>query len=66
MRFGPVEQLWNQLARTRRFSLLCGYELDVFDPQAQAGALQAICRVHSHVLPAHDADALASGSPGTR
>ncbi|HEY5294329.1 MAG TPA: MEDS domain-containing protein [Gaiellaceae bacterium] len=54
-----VEELWNHLARSRRFSLLCGYELDVFDPEAQAGTLGEICRVHSHVLPAHDADGLA-------
>jgi hypothetical protein len=50
------EELWNRLARSRRFTLLCGYELDIFDPAAQAGALTEICRVHTHVLPAHDAD----------
>jgi hypothetical protein len=54
-----VEELWNRLARSRRFTLLCGYELDIFDPAAQAGALTEICRVHTHVLPAHDADGLA-------
>jgi len=54
-----VEDAWNRLARARRFSLLCGYELDVFDPELQAGMLGEICRVHSHVLPAHDADGLA-------
>ncbi|MGH3001210.1 MAG: MEDS domain-containing protein [Gaiellaceae bacterium] len=52
------EELWNAMARSRRFSLLCGYRLDVFDREAQAGPLPDICRVHSHVLPAHDAEGL--------
>ena len=38
----------------RRFSLLCGYRLDVFDPQAQTETLPHICREHSHVLPARN------------
>jgi len=49
-----LEELWNGLQRTRRFSLLCGYRLDVFDSAVQAGPLPSVCRVHSHVLPAHD------------
>lgn len=47
-----LEELWNELARRRRFSLLCGYHLDVFDVQAQAAALPHVCGLHSHVLPA--------------
>lgn len=46
-----LEELWNMLARTRRFSLLCGYRLDVFDAKTQARTLPAVCRAHSHVLP---------------
>ena len=49
-----LERLWNALARTRRFSLLCGYRLDVFDTQAQLETLPHICREHSHVLPARN------------
>jgi KaiC/GvpD/RAD55 family RecA-like ATPase len=49
-----LEQLWNRLARTRNFSLLCGYQLDVFDRASQAGTLPGICDAHSHVLPALD------------
>jgi DcmR-like sensory protein len=49
-----LEELWNDLARRRRFSLLCGYRLDVFDRSAQAGPLPEVCRVHSHVQPAYD------------
>lgn len=49
-----LETLWNRLAARRSFSLLCGYSLDVFDPELQASALPAICRSHSHMLPAED------------
>ena len=49
-----LEQLWNALALQRRFSLLCGYRLDVFDLRAQTETLPHICREHSHVLPAHN------------
>jgi len=54
-----LERLWNDLARTRDFSLLCGYRLDVFDRAAQVGLLPDVCRLHSHVLPASDPDRLA-------
>jgi hypothetical protein len=33
-----LEELWNDLARTRNFSLLCGYRLDVFDRSSQRRA----------------------------
>lgn len=47
-----LEELWNDLGRHRRFSLLCGYHLDVFDRASQVGTLPDVCRAHSHVLPA--------------
>lgn len=49
-----LERLWNGLAQQRRFSLLCGYRLDVFDAHAQSQTLPQICREHSHVLPARN------------
>jgi hypothetical protein len=48
-----LEELWNELARTRRFSLLCGYRLDVFDRNAQR-LLSTVCAAHTHVRPAYD------------
>jgi hypothetical protein len=54
-----LEELWNDLARTRRFSLLCGYQIDLFDRASQVDTLPAVCRAHSHVLPAADAKRLA-------
>lgn len=47
-----LEELWNSAAQTRRFSLLCGYRLDVFDRESQATTLPRVCELHSHVLPA--------------
>jgi hypothetical protein len=49
-----LEELWNDLARRRDFSLLCGYRLDVFDRESQASMLPQVCRAHSHVLPVLD------------
>jgi hypothetical protein len=54
-----LEELWNSLGWSRSFSLLCGYELDVFDRETQATRLPEICRTHSHVKPADDASKLA-------
>jgi DcmR-like sensory protein len=49
-----LEELWERFGERRSFSLLCGYRLDLFDRAAQGGAVPAVCRLHSHVLPAHD------------
>jgi hypothetical protein len=48
-----LEELWNELTKTRRFSLLCGYRLDVFDRVSQQ-MLPAVCNAHTHVRPAYD------------
>ncbi len=48
-----LEELWNDLAKTRRFSLLCGYRLDVFDRESQR-LLPAVCSAHTHVRPVYD------------
>lgn len=44
-----LEDFWNDLARSKRFSLLCGYRLNIFDRQAQLATLPQVCRQHSHV-----------------
>jgi hypothetical protein len=54
-----LEELWNRLARTRDFSLLCGYHLDVFDRTSQVDTIPDVCRLHTHVTPGVDADRLA-------
>jgi hypothetical protein len=44
-----LEELWNALAESRDFALLCGYRLDLFDRAVQTGTLPEVCRTHSHV-----------------
>ena len=44
-----LEVFWNQLARTRKFSLLCAYSMGNFYKDA---ALDDICSHHSHVVSA--------------
>lgn len=53
-----LEQLWNTMVQSRRFSLLCGYQLNLFDRRSQVDTLPDVCRAHSHVLPAVDPDRL--------
>jgi DcmR-like sensory protein len=53
-----LEELWNRLARLRRFSLLCGYRIDLFDQASQVSVLPDVCRAHSHVLAADDPERL--------
>jgi hypothetical protein len=49
-----LEELWNGLAETRKFALLCGYQLDIFDMGVQQGALPRIFGAHTHPRPAAD------------
>jgi hypothetical protein len=42
-----LEMLWNKLAQTEAFSLLCGYAMGNF---YKDGAIEDICSHHSHVL----------------
>jgi CheY-like chemotaxis protein len=47
-----LEELWNGLIAGRDISLLCAYELSVFDDDVRANHFRAVCRQHSHVVPA--------------
>ncbi len=55
-----LEELWNELAASRRFALLCGYHLDIFDIEVQTSALPEIIGVHTHPRPAADTSRLAA------
>ena len=55
-----LERLWNELAATRSFALLCAYELDIFEPDVQARQLPEIFGVHTHTRPATDPAGLAA------
>jgi hypothetical protein len=49
-----LEMLWNQLARSRRFSLVCGYSMGSFYKDA---AVHDICHQHTHMVAAGGATA---------
>jgi signal transduction histidine kinase len=47
-----LEELWNELAGTHDFSLMCAYAMTHFTRESDAPMLEEICRRHSHVIPA--------------
>jgi hypothetical protein len=55
-----LEELWNELAKTRSFALLCGYHLDVFEPAVQRDALPEVMRTHSHTRTVEEPSRLAA------
>jgi signal transduction histidine kinase len=46
-----LEELWNDLARSHSFSLLCAYAMGNFYREADGERLVEVCRMHGHVLP---------------
>ena len=46
-----LEILWNQLASTYEFSLLCGYAVGHFYKESVGTRFQDVCDQHSHVVP---------------
>jgi PAS domain S-box-containing protein/excisionase family DNA binding protein len=56
-----LEALWNELAKTQTFTLLCGYPIQGFSADADANAAPAfadVCACHSRVIPAESYVAL--------
>ncbi len=47
-----IEELWNELASDRKFSLCCAYPMTGFTANAHAPSFLKICAHHSHVFPA--------------
>ena len=47
-----LESLWNQLAATEHFSLLCGYSMGNFYQSCGGYDIADVCKVHARVLPA--------------
>ena len=55
-----LEELWNELAKTRSFALLCGYHLDIFEPEIQRQGLPEVLGAHSHMRTVEDPSRLAA------
>jgi hypothetical protein len=49
-----LEALWNALASTRKFSLLCGYATERFTMADRRVGFDNVCSRHTHVLDADD------------
>ncbi len=61
-----LEELWNDLARTLPFSLLCAYPMTAFGDAGDGTPLLRICGEHSHVIPAESYPALLSADERLR
>jgi len=46
-----LEDLWNELAMTHQFSLLCAYTMGNFTGTAHSRSFESICRQHARVMP---------------
>lgn len=46
-----VEELWNDLAASTRFSLLCGYPMKALHRSTGSESFLAVCREHSAIIP---------------
>jgi PAS domain S-box-containing protein len=53
-----LEELWNDLARLHRFSLLCAYAMSGFDEASDGGLIEEVCGTHTAVISAKGADLL--------
>ncbi len=49
-----LEGLWNDLMKTRSFSLFCSYTMDGLDKDINRGPLPEVCKTHSHFIPTPD------------
>jgi len=49
-----LEEMWNDLASTHTFSLLCAYAIDGFASASDAESFRAICGTHTRVVPTED------------
>jgi hypothetical protein len=52
-----IERFWNTLPDSSALSLLCACPLDSLDGRAYDGALQSVCALHTHLVPARDCNA---------
>jgi hypothetical protein len=51
-----LEEYWNELGKLQTFSLFCAYRMNPLEIETYGGALQAVCKVHSHLIPARNAE----------
>lgn len=59
-----LEDLWNELADSRPFSLFCAYPISVFKGEESTAAFRTVCEQHSAVIPSESYSKLSD--PGDR
>jgi signal transduction histidine kinase len=61
-----LEGLWNDLQKTRSFSLFCAYPMNIFGGDALSASLADVCAGHSRVIPAESYTELADADERLR
>jgi signal transduction histidine kinase len=61
-----LEELWNDLGRTRSFSLFCAYPMNCFDGKALPMGLNDVCAGHSRIIPTESYTALTNADERLR
>jgi hypothetical protein len=49
-----LEDFWNELGKLQTFSLLCAYGIDPLAAGTYGGALESVCKCHTHLIPTRD------------
>ena len=55
-----LEEMWNDLGRAYRFSLLCGYPMEQMQGEASGALLTGVCATHGRVIPTESYSVLAT------
>jgi diguanylate cyclase (GGDEF)-like protein len=61
-----LEDLWNDLAVTHRFTLLCAYPMRAFHDESSTAAFKQICDQHTMVIPSESYSLLADPAERSR
>ncbi|MDX6269915.1 MAG: hypothetical protein QOD28_1138 [Acidobacteriota bacterium] len=61
-----LEELWNELHRTRPFTLFCAYPMQGFGGEGDARRLGDVCTTHARVIPAESYSGIADADERLR
>jgi PAS domain S-box-containing protein len=63
---GRLEELWNDLAKTRSFALFCAYPINGFGEEVDGTSFRDICSWHTRVIPAESFASLGTAAEQLR
>jgi signal transduction histidine kinase len=61
-----LEELWNELGRSHKFSLVCAYPLAAFGAHADAASFSSVSELHTQVFPTEAYTAIAESDARSR